>query len=180
MSKRVFKADLSVSGIQRLKRELQDYKNNILKSKINTFNQRLAERGMAIAQAKIAESPLGKRVTVHIESQTQGDESKTFIVATGETVHSDGYEPFNVLLAIEFGAGIHYNPTSNPYSDEFGYGVGSFPGQIHAFEKGWYYWDANTEEWKFSHGVKATMPMYNADIEMIQSVVSIAKEVFGE
>ena len=79
---------------------------------------------------------------------------------------------------MEFGAGIHYNSTANPNADKFGFGVGTFPGQVHAFEDGWYYWNEEAQEWQYTHGVKATMPMYNADIEIIQNVVKTAKEVF--
>ena len=47
-------------------------------------------------------------------------------------------------------------------------------------EDGWYYWDAEKEEWRYSHGVKATMPMYNAYIQMLQQIKTIAREVFGK
>ena len=179
MAKRRFKTDLSVRGINKLKAELLNYKNNILQSKLNLFTRRLAEVGLNVANAKISESPLGKYVSVKIESKNSKDESTAFLVATGQTVQSEGYEPFNILLGIEFGAGIHYNPTPNPNADELGFGVGSFPGQVHAFDDGWYYWDEKTESWKYSHGVKATMPMYNAYIEMIPKIKIIAREVFG-
>ena len=179
MAKRRFKTDLSVRGINNLKAELLNYKNNILQSKLNLFTRRLAEVGLNVANAKISESPLGKYVSVKIESKNSKDESTAFLVATGQTVQSEGYEPFNILLGIEFGAGIHYNPTPNPNADELGFGVGSFPGQVHAFDDGWYYWDEKTESWKYSHGVKATMPMYNAYIEMIPKIKIIAREVFG-
>ena len=56
---------------------------------------------------------------------------------------------------------------------------GTFPGQTHAYQDTWFYWDENTQEWKPTHGVKATMPMYNADMEIIKNVVKFAKEVFG-
>ncbi len=32
----------------------------------------------------------------------------------------------------------------------------------------------------YTHGVKATMPMYSASMEIIQSMVKTAKEVFGK
>lgn len=82
------------------------------------------------------------------------------------------------MLAIESGAGIHYNSTPNPIADKFGLGVGTFHGQVHAFEDMWFYWDENAQEWKPTHGVKATIPMYSADMKNIKNVVKIAKEVF--
>ena len=105
---------------------------------------------------------------------------KGILLAKGAVIESDEYNPFSILLAIEFGAGIYFNPTPNPLiSSEFPYGVGTFPWQIHAYEDMWWYWDENTQEWKPTHGVKATMPMYNADMEIIQNVVKYAKEVFA-
>ena len=180
MAKRTFKTSLSVSGIEKLKKDLQHYKNVTLQNNLSEFTRRLAEEGLLIANAKIAESPLGKYVYLRIENKSLKGESTSFLIATGQTVQSEGYEPFNILLGIEFGAGIHYNPNPNPNADKFGLGVGTFPGQIHAFEDGWYYWDAKTETWKYSHGVKATMPMYNAYIEMIPKIRTIAKQVFGK
>ena len=106
---------------------------------------------------------------------------KGILLAKGAVKEQEGYEPFSILLAIEFGAGAHYNPTPNPLiSSEFPYGVGTFPGQTHAYQDMWWYWDESTQEWKPTHGVKATMPMYNADMEIIQNVAKVAKEVFGE
>lgn len=183
MARKVFKTDLSVKGIENLKKELQNYKDNILQKNIQQFTKRLAEEGLVVANTKISESPLGKYVSVRIESKDLKDEHIAFLIATGQTVHSDGYEPFNILLGIEFGAGIYYNkkPDINPNANEFGYGVGTFPGQAHAFdERGWYYWDEKTQMWKHSYGVKATMPMYSAYIEMKPKIKTIAREVFGK
>ena len=101
------------------------------------------------------------------------------LIATGKTVTSEDREPFYTLLAVEFGAGIFYNSKENPKAPELGFGVGTYPGQIHAFEDGWYYWDDKTETWRYTHGIKATMPMYNAEQQIIQQYVKIAREVFG-
>lgn len=179
MAKRVFKADcLSVSSIRQLQKELEAYRDS-LTDKCKELVQRLAEQGITVANAKIGESPLGKYVTIKTDITEEKAGCKAILIATGEVKESEGYAPFNTLLAIEFGAGIHYNPTPNPNADKFGMGVGTFPGQIHAFEDGWYYWDEEAQEWRYTHGVRATMPMYNASMEIIQSVVKTAKEVFS-
>ena len=182
MAKRTFKTDLSVKGIENLKKELQNYKNVTLQNNLSVFTKRLAEEGIVVASTKIAESPLGKYVSVRIESKSLKEESISFLIATGQTVQSEGYAPFNILLGIEFGAGIHYNKKEiNPYANELGFGYGTFPGQLHALkDEGWYYWDAKTEKWKHSYGVKATMPMYSAYIDMKPKIESIAREVFGK
>ena len=179
MAKKVFKSELSVKGIEALKSQLLQYKDS-LSIKCEKLVSRLLQSGVAVSQSKISESPLGKYVTVTTNISADKMGCKGILLAKGAVKEQEGYEPFSILLAIEFGAGIYFNPEPNPLiSSEFPYGVGTFPGQTHAYEDMWWYWDENTQEWKPTHGVKATMPMYNADMEIIQNVVKYAKEVFG-
>ena len=179
MANKVFKSDLSVKGIEALKSQLLQYKDS-LSVKCENLVSRLLQSGVSVSQARISESPLGKYVTVTTNISADKMGCKGILLAKGAVKEQEGYAPFSILLAIEFGAGIHYNPTPNPLiSSEFPYGVGTFPGQTHAYQDMWFYWDENTQEWKPTHGVKATMPMYNADMEIIQNVVKYAKEVFG-
>ena len=179
MAKKVFKSDLSVNGIEAIKSQLMQYRNS-LPIKCEELVSRLLQSGLAVSQAKISESPLGKYVTVTTNISDDKMGCKGILLAKGAVKEQEGYVPFSVLLAVEFGAGVHFNPTPNPLiSSEFPYGVGTFPGQTHAYEDMWWYWDENTQEWKPTHGVKATMPMYNADMEIIQNVVKYAKEVFA-
>ena len=174
-----FSEELSVKGIEALKRQLLQYKDS-LSIKCETLVSRLLQSGVEVSQSKISESPLGKYVTVTTNISANKMGCKGILLAKGAVIESDEYNPFSILLAIEFGAGIYFNPTPNPLiSSEFPYGVGTFPWQIHAYEDMWWYWDENTQEWKPTHGVKATMPMYNADMEIIQNVVKYAKEVFA-
>ena len=176
-----FSEELSVKGIEALKRQLLKY-NDALHTKCEKLVSRLLQSGVAVSQANISESPLGKYVTVTTNISADKMGCKGILLAKGAVKEQDGYAPFSVLLAIEFGAGVHYNPTPNPLiSSEFPYGVGTFPGQVHAFQsEGWMYWDDKAQEWRHTYGVKATMPLYNADMEIIQNIVKIAKEVFGE
>lgn len=179
MAKKRYNVDiLSVASIQKLKKDLQLYQNDLTR-KCRLLAEKLAEKGIAVANAKIGESPLGKYVSIRTEISEQKMGTKAIIIATGAVKQSEGYEDFNTLLAIEFGAGIYHNSDANPNADEFGLGVGTFPGQIHAFENGWYYWDDEAQEWKYTHGVKATMPMYNASVEIIQEITKTAREVFS-
>ena len=178
MAKKVFKTDLSVKELENLKNELKNYKSEIVKN-TEIMVSRLLQSGVEVSKARISDSPLGKYVTVttNISSEKMG--CKGILLAKGAVKEQDGYAPFSILLAIEFGAGIHYNPTPNPNADKFGLGVGTFPGQVHAFQsEGWMYWDEKAQEWRHTYGVKATMPMYSADMEIIQNIVKVAKEVF--
>ena len=179
MAKKVFKSDLSVKGVEALKRQLLQYKDS-LSIKCENLVSRLLQSGVAVSQTKISESPLGKYVTVTTNISADKMGCKGILFAKGAVKEQEGYAPFSILLAIEFGSGVHFNQTPNPLiSSEFPYGVGTFPGQTHAYQDTWFYWDENTQEWKPTHGVKATMPMYNADMEIIQNVVKYAKEVFA-
>lgn len=173
------KADLSVKGIESAKKKLIQYRDVELPRKCKEFVTRLLQSGVSVSREKIDESPLGKYVTITTDVSAGKTGCKGILLAKGAVKEQEGYDPFSILLAIEFGAGIHYNPTPNPLiSSEFPYGVGTFPGQIHANEDTWFYWDEKSQEWKPTHGVKATMPMYSADMEMIQKVEKIAKQVF--
>ena len=179
MAKKVFKADLSVNDIEALKSQLLQYKDS-LSIKCETLVSRLLQSGVEVSQSKISESPLGKYVTVTTNISADKMGCKGILLAKGAVKEQEGYEPFSILLAIEFGAGIHFNPTPNPLiSSEFPYGVGTFPGQTHAYQDMWFYWDENTQEWKPTHGVKATMPMYSAYTDIRDNIVKFAKEVFG-
>ena len=179
MAKKVFKADLSVKGIEALKSQLLQYKDS-LSIKCEELVSRLLQRGIAVSQTKISESPLGKYVTVTTNISADKMGCKGILLAKGAVKEQEGYAPFSILLAIEFGSGVHFNPTPNPLSAEMGYGVGTFPGQVHAMEPGgWYFWSEEKQQWIHSYGVKATMPMYSADMEIIKNVTKIAKEVFG-
>lgn len=175
------KSDLSAKGIESVKKKLIQYRDVELPRKCKELVERLLQSGVAVSRAKIDESPLGKYVTVTTNISADKMGCKGILLAKGEVKEQEGYAPFSILLAIEFGAGIHYNPKPNPLSAEMGYGVGTFPGQVHAMEPGgWYFWSEENQQWIHSYGVKATMPMYSADMEIIKNVVNEAKKVFGE
>lgn len=177
MSKK-FTATLSVSSIRKLQNDLKKYKNDFSK-KTEIFVEELAKAGIEVAQAKVNASPLGKYINLSIETKHEPNIKKAILVGVGEVKTSSKYPDFNTLLAVEFGAGITFNPIENPKASELGYGVGTFPGQLHAFdENGWYFWDEEKQKWIHSYGIKATMPMYNASVEMLEKIEEILKEVF--
>lgn len=178
MAKKTISMTLSSKSIQAAIKELEKYRDS-LQAKCDLLVSRLAQIGQTVAIQHISESPLGNTITVRVDKAPQLMTSNAILIATGKVVTSEDREPFYTLLAVEFGAGIFYNSQENPKAPELGFGVGTFPGQIHAFEDGWYYWDDKTGTWRYTHGIKATMPMYNAEQQIIQQYVEIAKEVFG-
>lgn len=157
-------------------KQIEDYRND-LPRKCQEICRRLAEEGVRVADAAINSVPIGKTITLTTDINPSRMGCKAIMKMTGRETRTEDGRIFYTALAIEFGAGIRYNPTANPKAAEFGMGVGTFPGQTHAFQDKWYYL-GDDGEWHASHGVQASMPMYHAFSEMTKSVDKIVKEVF--
>ncbi|PPK77470.1 hypothetical protein BXY41_1168 [Lacrimispora xylanisolvens] len=176
MAKIVMRGNFSSKGIQYIINQLERYKTN-LRQKAELLCRRLAETGQTVALQSINDSPLGKTITLRIEMSPKPDGCKAILVAAGQTKSND-FGVISTLLLVEFGAGIRLNSNENPKAGEFGMGVGTYPGQIHAFDQnGWYYWGKD-EKWHHTYGTKATMPMYNASVAIRTQVAAVVKEVF--
>ena len=110
MAKKVFNAVLTVDSINNLKRELLDYKNQILQNKIETLVQELAQLGIQVAEQCINDSPLGKYVTIRIESNdTQYLKERRSVVLSIKSVSQKLLYPnltlysFSLTLKINIG-----------------------------------------------------------------------------
>lgn len=160
---------LSRSSINDAINELKAYKKELI-NKNDIFVRRLVELGLNVVNMKVRQS-LG---------DSDDATSKAYVDSLGKLVKAEIHLTGSDVLFIEFGAGIYYNtPGQHPLEDEFGYGVGTYPGQTHAFDDYWFYTDEQGNTGQISYGTQATMPMYSASIEMYQQVVRIAREVFG-
>lgn len=160
---------LSVASINNAIKELEKYKQS-LERKNEIFVKRLAEYGLNVVNTKVAES----------RGDSDDAQSKMQFNSMGEIVYAELHLTGEDVLFIEFGSGIYYNAgNEHPLAKQFGYGVGTYPGQTHAYEDFWFYTDKDGTHSHFSHGTEATMPMYNSVIEMYKQIYSIAKEVFG-
>lgn len=178
MAKYRISAGLSVRSFENMIKQVEAYQNG-LNRKCELLCQRLAEVGRQAAVTAINDSPLGKTITLSVQLEPKAVVCKAILMAVGQTKESEGYGSINTLLLVEFGSGIRYNASANPKAGEFGMGVGTFPGQTHAFDPdGWYYWGADNQ-WHHSFGVKATMPIYKASLDIRQQIQAIAREVFG-
>lgn len=173
-----FKVDLfNPKSIRELQDKLNQYKNTLV-YKANLVVQRLIQMGYGVALSHIQESPLGKYIVLSSSLTPEQMGCKAILMAVGEIKDVPGREPFSILMAVEFGAGIYYNKDGNPKAPDFGFGVGTYPDQRFAFSDGW--WFMNDDgEWVYTHGVKATMPMYNALKTMKENIDAIVKEVFA-
>ena len=164
-------------SIQNAIKQIEQYRDD-LPRKCQEICRRLSEIGEQTALVAIGESPQGKTVTLRVDINPSKIGCQAMLIGTGKTVTDEKGRTFNLLFGIEFGAGITLNPSENPLASDFGMGVGTFPDQVHAFDRGgWMYLDKDGN-WKHSYGVKATMPFYKAMLEIRKNVDKVVKEVF--
>lgn len=177
MAKRTININLFDSkSIQNAIKQIEQYRDD-LPRKCQEICRRLVEEGVKVADVAINSVPIGKTITLTTDINPSKMGCKAMLKMTGRETRTEDGRTFFSALAIEFGAGIYYNSNSNPKSSEFGMGVGTFPGQTHAFQDGWYYL-GNDGNWYYSHGVQASMPMYKASVALRQKIDSIIKDVF--
>ena len=179
MARKTIKVDLfDGKSLQQAIKQIEAYRDD-LPRKCQEICRRLCEIGQQTALVAINESPQGKAVTLRMDIDPSKTGCKAMLIGTGKTVTDDKGRTFNLLLGIEFGSGIRLNPTANPLASEFGMGVGTFPDQVHAFDRGGWMYLGQDGEWHHSYGVKATMPFYKAMLEIRKNVDKSVKEVFG-
>lgn len=172
------KLRLESKSIEKAIKELEKYRDS-LAIKNAVFVQRLLDEGIKVAQEHVG--GMGKYIT--FTSNVEGTThcvgllvAKNAVTITsmwdyyGEVVGAD----VSPLLMSEFGSG-KFAEVLFPVE---GVGQGTFPGQTHAFENRWHWKDLDGK-WHSSSGFHPTHPMYHADMEMIENVQKIAKEVFG-
>ena len=175
MAKYKFKSDLSVDGIANLRKQLQDYKNNTLQTKLKEFVRKLAEEGVEVAQGNIAslEAIFTGELFNSIHTRDGGstkDSAIFFVIADSE--HA---------AFVEYGTG--QRGEENPYPYDFPEGVqwdynsGSTIIEFSPGEYGWFY--PRDGKWYFTQGMPSRPFMYETAITLSQRVKKIAKEVFG-
>ena len=177
MAKRKFKADLSVKGIEQLKKDLQNYQNNILQQKVNVFARRLAEKGVDIAKANI----------VRLDAIFTGELMNSIHARNGGG--TNGVAIFYVVADsehaayVEFGTGQVGAEGSYPYPFPPGldweYNTGTTIFEISPGQYGWFY-PSKDGRWYFTQGMPSRPFMYETSIELMQIVVKTAKEVFAK
>ena len=158
--------DLSVNGISRAIKELEQYAKWV-EEKTKELTQRCADIGLQVASVGFAGAMYDgtNDVVVTVEPTENGYK----VVASGEAV-----------CFIEFGAGVYYNgaepyPIPRPAGVV---GIGQF-GAGQGTNDRWVYRDYGSNQYVVTHGNPAAMPMYNASKEIEARLASIAKEVFA-
>lgn len=181
MAKRTFNIGLNLKDIENLKKQLIQYRDVELPQKMREVVTRLAELGIPVIEQKMSEasytydekgiqSGSDTEHNTYIDVKSFGDTAVAKLVLQGKEV-----------LFIEFGAGTYHNTaagdTPHPLGKEYGYLIGSY-GMGNGAKQVWGYY-ADTGELVLTRGTKATMPMYSADMEIINNVTRIVREVFN-
>lgn len=190
MARKTFRVDvLSVSSIEKLKKELTDYKNQ-LPNKIKIFVDRLAELGISVGKTNIGVLDDLGNVSDLVQFTKKIDQNKygataIMIMADKMSVTKAWLGAGGIIktaevspsLMYEYGSGfesVDLNENKNPQG-----GQGTFPGQTHAFDSGGWKWQDLDGTWHHSQGITPTTPMYKATMEMYNQVTNVAREVFG-
>lgn len=181
MAKIKYSINLSVKGIQKLKKDLEHYRDVILPQKCQEYVKALAEEGVIIGQENVG--GFGKYITFSVQTEPIKDGCKALMIASenGQIISSwlsgGGIKTAEVspLLMAEFGSGWG---ASNPMKIP-GVGQGTFPNQQNAFKKEGWYWIDLDGNLNYSRGITAKMPMYKASIRIQEIAVKKAKEIFG-
>lgn len=156
------------SSIDNAIKELRNYVKD-LDERVKRLVESLINDGIDVANAWImASQGNSEKPRVEYQVSPSGDIVKAQVFMVGSDV-----------LFIEFGAGIYYNQGDPPHAEQFGYGVGTYPGQKHAFQNGWFYYDESGEK-AYSHGIEGTYPMYHAAETMRNNIIKRALETFSD
>ena len=157
---------LSEKSFRDASKEILKYKKEII-SKCRTFAERLAERGVEIAQMKIQ----SHNAVYTCELWASIQKTPGIVLQYGSTyiVYTDC--PW--AKYVEFGTGITGSHNPHPSASVSGW---KYDVNEHG-ESGWFYY--RDGEWHWTKGMPSRPFMYETDLELILEISKIAKEVFG-
>lgn len=162
---------------------LEKYKKDLV-SKEELFCRKLADIGVNAAMMTLATKGHGdsdRSASFNIEFTVDGNTVNGILSITSTPTKTADGRVYYPHLGWEFGTGNYFNSMTSPSPDagKLGMGPGTFPDQTHVPNPGfWYYRDKNGDPVR-SYGTQATMPMHTAVVEMIRSIETVAKEVYG-
>lgn len=173
MGKKVISCSLDTQSINDAIKELRQYKKDFLQ-KEKKLLEGLAMLGVKEASVRFTTAMYDGVNDVHVTLKK---------IANGYAIVAKG----QAVAFIEFGTGVYHNP-SEPYPNprpEGIVGIGEY-GQGKGKRKAWFYKGeagSNGEVQKNgvvkTRGNPAAMPMWYASEEMRNSILKLAREVFG-
>lgn len=172
MAKRVFNVKLSDASIDKCIDNLRKYQRS-LDEKMKLFMDALADIGIEVIHSTVSAIPPEELRDYEVEKMRL---RYSKVGHYGEiSIHLKSQD----VLFIEFSAGVTFGSSDYPLDSGSGYGVGTYPGQTHAFSPdGWYYKDENGET-VHSYGNRAYMPMYHSLEAMSIAVWHTAMKTIG-
>ena len=172
MGRKVISFSLSEESIAEAIRDLNSYKNDIVK-KSEQLRDRVAERislesqrgfDGAVISDIVNGSPKYAKVSVSVEKTG----AVTLVIAKGEDA-----------VWVEFGAGVYYNGSAgsspHPKGSELGFTIGGY-GHGMGKKKTWGFYEDG--DLFLTRGAPAKMPMYKALKSACDEINIIAQEVF--
>lgn len=192
----------STKSIRQLKKELIKYRDS-LEGKCMTFIKRLLDEGISAAQQNatgesgtFGTHKMYKYVSFTAEPvETSDGVVYGVMVGSGQDIKGTWYEndgsghytqvsdTINALLALEFGTAAQFiDPSSVFTKSDISVSRGK---NGHQNDMGWYIITGlddkgKPNEWKFATSIKPSQPMYKASLAIMEKIVTVAKEVFGE
>lgn len=169
-----YKTDLSVNGIEQLKKELLNYKNVELRQKVNTLVRLLAEKGVLIAQANITSYDAiftGELLSSISAKNGGGTKGTAIFYIVADSRHA---------VFVEFGTGQIGSEAPYPYplppGVDWEYNSGKTIFEISPGQYGWFY--PKGDKWYFTQGMPSRPFMYETAMELQELILKTAREVF--
>ena len=164
MSRTITVDIFDAASIAKAAKELREY-SKWIKGKADELAKRLAEYGLSRVRMGYAAAIYDGDKDIEVTVEDQGTNTYA-IVASGTKV-----------LFLEFGTGIKYGD-GHPLNSEFGFGPGTYPGQTHVPQPGYWWYTGSDGESHYSVGNAPSMVMYITGMELRDEIENIAKEVF--
>lgn len=175
MAKKILKADLSVSSIRQLQKDLEKYRDS-LEYKARLLAEKLSERGVEIARVRVAslDAIFTGELISSIHSEYKGSQkSGAVFVVVADSDHA---------AFVEFGTGSIGQENPYPYELPEGvswqYASGKTIRQLADGRYGWFY--PKDGQWYFTEGMPARPFFYETSLELQKIVLEVAKEVLGK
>lgn len=156
---------LDPESIAKAVREIDEY-SQWVQQKADALAKRLAAYGLRQVRIGYNAAVYDQDKDIEVSVENRGDNTYA-VVAEGHDV-----------LFLEFGSGIKYG-AGHPLDSEFGYGPGTYPGQTHVPDPGYWWYTGKDGKSHYSVGNAPSMVMYLTANELRNELVSIAKEVFS-
>lgn len=176
MAKKSLKADLSISSIRNLQRELEKYRDSLI-YKARLLAERLSEKGVEIAKIMVIDldavftKDLYK--SLHNEHKTDTQYGAVFAVVT-DSEHA---------AFVCFGTGQNGKDTPYPFPLPDGvswdYNTGKTIKQNAKTGKYYWFYPGQDGHWHYTEGMPSRPFLYLTSMELIREVPKIAKEIFG-